>query len=479
MPGIQLSDNRDNKFPRYVYARNPLVDVFKERSSRKKSKVAKLFMGEWMKILDEEIPGRGRIHVRYRGGKGYVHPDDLSWDRHLEIFFIDVYQGDSILIQTPDDRRILVDGGQDDSAHNFITTKYNLLEEENYIDFDAVVATHSDSDHTRGLIKILENPKILVKRFYHNGLFRRKNTSLDPGRKADGRVFGLEDDPGINADPELSPLMKKVMAAVRKAEARMLPTFEIMKRIERWEGRISLPDEGFVCKRLDAAQEYLPPYDNPDKTLRIKVLWPFAGEKDGELYYPYYGDVGKTVNGNSVVLMLEYGSREDPRRILLTGDLNTQSMNGIIRHYEDLGADPEHILRAGVYKAAHHGSQHFSVPFLQSVQPDAAVISSGDNRYDVHGHPRAVLMGTITRYSATGKPAVFSTELAACYRPLTKTEMKKSVTGKGQLYERSIAGIVHLRSDGDKLFMGTVFGRKPLKDPHANTRWKWDLWPEV
>jgi len=71
-------------------------------------------------------------------------------------------------------------------------------------------------------------------------------------------------------------------------------------------------------------------------------------------------------------------------------------------------------------------------------------------------------MGTITRYSVNMKPAVFSTELAACYRPLSKKEMKNSVNGKGQLYERSISGIIHLRSDGNQLYMGTAFGRKPL-----------------
>ena len=478
MPGITLGANLDPKFPYYVYAKEPLVNVFQERSASSKKKVAKLFMGEWMKILDDRIPEEERIHVRYRGGKGYVESDQLSWKRYLEIYFIDVSQGDSILIQAPEDRRILIDGGQSDDAHNFIRTKYNLKEKNNYIDFDAVVATHSDADHTQGLIKILEDPKIAVKRFYHNGLFRRKDKSVDPGPRSDNRIYGLVDQPELDDIPALSPLMKKVVEAVKKAKENMPKVIEKMNEQERWRKRID-PHIEFLYKRLDAADKFILPYDDPEKDLRIKVLWPVAC-KDGEKrYYPYYGDVGKTVNGNSIVLMLEHGKSQNPQRILLTGDLNTESMEDILEYYKQEGEQPEKVLGANVYKAAHHGSQHFSIPFLQAVKPDAAVISSGDDRYDVHGHPRAVLMGTITHHSENKKPAVFSTELAACFRPLSKREMKKSIAGKGQLYERAIQGIVHLRSDGDRLYMGTVFGRKPPEERHANILWKWDIWPDI
>ena len=297
MPGITLGDNLDLKFPDYVYAKEPLVNVFQERSASSKKKVAKLFMGEWMKILDDRIPEDERIHVRYRGGKGYVESDQLSWKRYLEVYFVDVSQGDSILIQAPEDRRILIDGGQSDDAYNFIRTKYNLMAKDNYIDFDAVVATHSDADHTQGLIKILEDPKIAVKRFYHNGLFRRKDKSVDPGPRSDNRIYGLVDQPELDDIPALSPLMKKVVEAVKKAKENMPKVIKKMSEQDRWKGRIDQPTE-FLYKRLDAADKFILPYDDPKKALRIRVLWP-AACKDGERrYYPYYGDVGKTVNGN-------------------------------------------------------------------------------------------------------------------------------------------------------------------------------------
>lgn len=474
MPKITLDGARDPKFPRYVYASQPLVQVYQSRSPRTKKGIANLFVGEWMKILDDKIPEQERVHVRYRGGEGYVDSTDFSWDRFLEVFFIDVNQGDSILIQAPEDRRILIDGGQGDEAHNFIRNKYNLDDPDNFIDFDAVVATHSDADHTQGLIPVLEDPKIAVKRFYHNGLFRRKDESSDPGPRSGDRVYGLVDSPQLADSPELTSLMKKIVKAVEKAKKNLPKAIDGMRKLERWKGRIDLPGD-FVFKRLDAADRYLPPYDDPAKPMKIRVLWPAARREQGKISYRYYDNVGATVNGNSVVLLLEYGQR----RILLTGDLNTKSMDDILELYRQGGQQPEDVLRADVYKAAHHGSQHFSLHFLKAVKPDAAVISSGDDRYDVHGHPRAVLMGTITRHSENEKPAVFSTELAACYSPLPAKEQKQFKAGSVQLYERSIQGIVHLRSDGQRLYLGTVFGRKPPEDPRANVLWKWDIWPEA
>ncbi len=467
MPEEPLGKPLDPQFPDYAYAASALVKVFKNRSGAKG--VANLFLGEWMKVMDEKISPTGRVHVRYRGGEGYVQPTDLSRNRHLEIFFIDVSQGDGILIQTPEDRRILIDAGESDDAHEFIRNKYRLDKADNYIDFEAIIATHSDVDHTKGLLSILGDPKIAVKRFYHNGLFRRTDEEQDPGPRKGNFVYGLMDRPNLMDKPPLTPLMKKLINAIDKAEKNLPATIRKMKDLGR---RVDAPQAGFVCKRLDAADRFLPPYDNPQKPLGIEVLWPRATLQEGQPSYLWYGDAGKTINGNSVVLCLRHGNQ----RVLLAGDLNTASMDELLKAYPTIPGTPRTI-EACVYKAAHHGSQDFSVPFLQAVKPDAAVISSGDDRNDIHGHPRAVLLGTITRYSRCEKPAVFCTELAACFTRLSKKEQAQFKSGKGQLYERSIQGVIHLRSNGENLYLGSVHGLKSPDDPQANILWKWDLWP--
>ena len=69
----------------------------------------------------------------------------MSTDTHtldqvnLEVFFIDVGAGDAILIQTPDDRRVLVDGGQTEDAYEFIRNKYRLDKRDHYVDFEAII----------------------------------------------------------------------------------------------------------------------------------------------------------------------------------------------------------------------------------------------------------------------------------------------------------------------------------------------------
>jgi competence protein ComEC len=457
-------------FGTYRYTSKPLVKAY-DSCEKKRKIAANLFMGEWVKILDEKIPTRGFAHVHYRGGDGYIDIENAGVNRCLEILFIDVGQGDSILIQTPDDRRVLIDGGFTNAAHEVITNKYRLDKEDNYIDFDAVIASHSDSDHTKGLIPILNDPKIAVRRFYHNGLFPRESLKDHaPGQIKNKRMYGLVDCPSPDDEPALTKDMVSFVNAIKAAETNLPIAIQKMRKIGIWRGRFERATE-FVCKRLDASSPCLPPFDNEESLFYIKVLWPSAERTGQDPTYPYYSSVSKTVNGNSIVLLVNYGNH----RILLSGDLNAKSMKDVIKLHP---SDPDHLpLRAHVYKAAHHGSQDFSLDFLEAVKPDAAVISSGDEANDKHGHPRAVLLGTITRYSVAKKPAVFSTELAACYSPLTKKEMEDFREYKGQLYARSLQGIVNLRSNGKELYLATVYGREAPDKPFANVNWKYDIWP--
>lgn len=471
--GNGLGPARDPNVPDYAYTSKPLVAAYK--GAKGGTKVANLFLGEWTKITDSKIPDEGRVKVHFRGGDGYVEVKDLSRNRFLEIFFIDVGQGDSILIQTPDDRRVLIDGGQGEEALEFLANKYRLNDEADphFIDFDAVVATHCDADHSQGLVPILTHPRIAVKRVYHNGLFRKADATRDPGRITEGRVFDLADRPAAN-DKALTPMMKRLLAAGDTAGKNLPKALAAMSAQPRWKGRVEPPPEGFVFRRIDAKDRFLPPFDDKHPSLRIEVLWPRACGTAQDLSYAHYGDAGKTVNGNSVVLRIRHGNFG----ILLTGDLNEKSMADMLKTYAPDSNGVSQTLDADVYKAAHHGSQHFDVRFLKAVRANAAVISSGDDRQDAFGHPRAVLLGTVTRYSKVERPAVFSTEMAACFSPLSKTEAKEVKAGKLRLYERSIQGIVHLRSDGQQLYLGTVHGLRSPDDPLKNVLWKWDVWPD-
>ena len=85
-----------------------------------------------------------------------IFTTSCSNDRALEVHVIDVDQGDSTLIITPDKKSILIDAGEDIYARNVIRE----LKISGINQIDIVVATHFDKDHIGGLDKVLNNFKI-------------------------------------------------------------------------------------------------------------------------------------------------------------------------------------------------------------------------------------------------------------------------------------------------------------------------------
>ncbi len=82
----------------------------------------------------------------------FTSPDD-----NLHVTFLDVGQGDSILIQTPNGQDILIDGGPDLQKINL-----ELSEKLPFWDrtIDLVVCTQPQADHVTGLIEVLQRYKV-------------------------------------------------------------------------------------------------------------------------------------------------------------------------------------------------------------------------------------------------------------------------------------------------------------------------------
>jgi len=71
----------------------------------------------------------------------------------MEVLFFDVGQGDSALVEYPDGRRWLVDGGRNDAVRN-------ALRRMGVRSLDVVVASHGDADHAAGLLPVLESLRV-------------------------------------------------------------------------------------------------------------------------------------------------------------------------------------------------------------------------------------------------------------------------------------------------------------------------------
>ena len=70
----------------------------------------------------------------------------------LRVSFLDVGQGDAILIQTPSGHTMLVDGGPSRAVLTQLSRQMGYFDR----DIDVVVATHPDADHITGLVPVLE-----------------------------------------------------------------------------------------------------------------------------------------------------------------------------------------------------------------------------------------------------------------------------------------------------------------------------------
>src|SRR3989344_4395991 len=70
----------------------------------------------------------------------------------LEVIFFDVGQGDSILIKTPYEQTMLVDGGPDNRVLNKLGDHLPPLQKR----IDIVILTHPHADHVTGLVEVLK-----------------------------------------------------------------------------------------------------------------------------------------------------------------------------------------------------------------------------------------------------------------------------------------------------------------------------------
>jgi len=85
-------------------------------------------------------------------------------EKILEVDFLDIGQGDSILIKTPNDQNILIDGGPDK------TVIKRLSEELPWWDktIDLMILTHPHDDHVGGLNDVINHYK--VKKILYTGV---------------------------------------------------------------------------------------------------------------------------------------------------------------------------------------------------------------------------------------------------------------------------------------------------------------------
>jgi competence protein ComEC len=83
----------------------------------------------------------------------------------VQVSFIDIGQGDSILIQDSSGFNILLDGGSLSAGPTVVA----YLHKWEVGQIDLMIASHAHEDHVGGLISVLEDPDIPVHEVLYNG----------------------------------------------------------------------------------------------------------------------------------------------------------------------------------------------------------------------------------------------------------------------------------------------------------------------
>ena len=390
-----------------------------------KKPVNKILMGTYVTIVEEKEEW---YKVKTAGPDGWMHRDQLSDDMGLKIFYLDVGQGDGVLIEIGD-YKILIDAGPSDNMFKYLTKwqyKY-LLDNNKKIHIDYLIISHFDQDHYKGFIKILGHAGFTFGQICHAGILKfasRENTystGLGDTIQKGGLTYLTKIFDNLLAIEEPVPFNRDITAFLNELEkAKIENRVQKAKRLGQGETIIKKSIEG--------------------KPFKLEVLAPFIEKVSNKKVYVYWGDDGKTINGHSLVVKLSFGNRS----FLFAGDLNSLSENYLIEKYEN-----ENPFEVDVAKSCHHGSSDFTETFMGLVNPYASVISSGDN--ESFSHPRADAVGCAGKYSKSTRPLVFSTELAR------STDLKN---------KKILFGMINCRCNGEKIYMSQ------MKEASANT----DLW---
>lgn len=443
---------------------------------------ATLLWGDPVHVPDNAT---GLVQVRARGRKGWLDASELTDKSLLEIYVIDVGQGDAVLVKTPDGYWHLIDAGVANNyqmtkkgAANFLRWKFYQDLRQSKVSLKSLVMTHPDFDHYGGMTDVLSGVlcdgrtfDIEVDNFYHPGLARFRDKP-----KLGARVKGKVDQFPMG----FCGIQRKgsfITELLDDKDSFAHPPRPLNKTFSSLADLVAQVPQ--VVKRVSYKDRFLPGYAPGESDVVCHVLGPILEQSEaGQTGLRWLTNKSKTRNGHSVVLRFDYHNA----RILLNGDLNAKSQRLMLSYLA------EDEFKSDVSKACHHGSEDVEMDFIRAMSARATVISSGDN--EDYAHPRPMILGASAKYGREVQdsdghilpPLIYSTELARSVKlaHAVSVRKKKSASNsaspaikaknaeakvKGGKYRSLkhmplstdlIYGLVNIRTDGKHILCATM-----------------------
>lgn len=259
--------------------------------------------------------------------------------KDLEINFLDVGQGDCIIIELPDGKNMIIDSGKYNSCQDVIS---DFTERNNIDTFDYLLLTHQDDDHAGNMNWVIDNYKV-------NYIFRPNNYS---GHK-NSEILPEEFNPNTDGYDSNTKTYSEFMISAYNEKC----TVEVFNK-----------DSDFTNEIICDGEKYSYSFN----------FWTPTSDRLAIEY--------NDPNNYSPIMSLEYGNK----KIMFTGDAELENINEYVETYGSQN-------NIDVLKVGHHGSENATTQaFVEAIDPEFAIIQCGLN--NSYGHPHSETLGVLNSH---------------------------------------------------------------------------------
>ena len=284
-------------------------------------------------------------------------------DNKLETIAFDVQNADAFLIKTPQDKYFLIDSGK--AGYNGGNTLAKLiileyLKDKGIKNIEGFIITHFDADHAGGALDFINN--LNIKNVYVNSLNDKSNLARKIYKctscKKNTRIILAKNNEIIyTEEPPHNPFNV------------MLNLFQ-----HRISGRPCDPETSSGRRNCGdlKIKNFVAGIDNDNENSIITLV---SDSRAGLL--------SRQHNTNVAFIVPPRENFDE----LFMGDAGVEAFEKIKKYL------PEHV---EVLKVGHHGAKNVvSKAFLDRINPDVAIISTGINNY---GHPNGVTLSLLEQH---------------------------------------------------------------------------------